>query len=205
MDETESLNRAIQEEVALFPYDAAWPTLFKQERDRLLDLFPDEFLAIEHIGSTAVPGLSAKPIIDILAGVESMHRADDLLEPLCRAKYATSMEYSASLVGRRWLMRWAEGRRTPHLDLMVYDGKSGIGDWLFAIDCALILNWRSGMRKRSACGRRSSRQTEKPIRRRKGISLNRRSRMLLNHSSQCRVCFADLSTVTLSASNEMGG
>lgn len=123
MDETESLNRAIHEEVALFPYDAAWPTLFKQERDRLLDLFPDEFLAIEHIGSTAVPGLSAKPIIDILAGVESMPRADDLLEPLCRAKYATSMEYNASLVGRRWLMRWAEGRRTHHLHLMVYDGE----------------------------------------------------------------------------------
>ncbi len=123
MDETESLNRAIHEEVALFPYDMAWPVLFKNERDRLLDLFPDEFLAIEHIGSTAVPGLSAKPIIDILAGVDSISRADDLLEPLCRAKYATSMEYNASLVGRRWLMRWAEGRRTHHVHLMVYGGE----------------------------------------------------------------------------------
>ncbi|MGY0552499.1 GrpB family protein [Vreelandella sp. 2A-K22] len=123
MDETESLNRAIHEEVALFPYDMAWPALFEKERDRLLDLFPDEFLAIEHIGSTAVHGLSAKPIIDILAGVESMHQADDLLEPLCRAKYATSLAYNASLVGRRWLMRWAEGRRTHHLHLMVYGGE----------------------------------------------------------------------------------
>ncbi|BBI50470.1 hypothetical protein HORIV_28910 [Vreelandella olivaria] len=120
MDETESLNRAIHEEVALFPYDLAWPTLFEKERDRLLALFPDQFLAIEHIGSTAVPDLSAKPIIDILAGVDSMSRADELLEPLCRAKYATSMEYNASLVGRRWLMRWADGRRTHHLHLMVY-------------------------------------------------------------------------------------
>lgn len=120
MDEAESLNRAINEEVALFPYDTAWPTLFEEERDRLLALFPDEFLAIEHIGSTAVPGLSAKPIIDILAGVDSISRADELLEPLCRAKYATSMEYNASLVGRRWLMRWAEGCRTHHLHLMVY-------------------------------------------------------------------------------------
>ena len=116
MDETESLNRAIQEEVALFPYDAAWPTLFKQERDRLLDLFPDEFLAIE--------------LIDILAGVDSISRADDLLEPLCRAKYATSLAYNASLVGRRWLMRWAEGRRTHHLHLMVY----GSEEWHRRLD-----------------------------------------------------------------------
>ncbi|WP_035578762.1 MULTISPECIES: GrpB family protein [unclassified Halomonas] len=120
MDETESLNRAIHEEVALFAYDTTWPALFEKERDRLLGLFPDEFLAVEHIGSTAVHGLSAKPIIDILAGVDSISRADELLEPLCRAQYATSMEYNASLVGRRWLMRWADGRRTHHLHLMVH-------------------------------------------------------------------------------------
>ncbi|MBT2773616.1 GrpB family protein [Halomonas sp. ISL-60] len=120
MDETESLHRAIDEEVALFPYDTAWPALFEQERDRLFDVFPSAFLAIEHIGSTSVPGLSAKPIIDILAGVNSIAQADGLLEPLCSAKYATSMEYNASLVGRRWLMRFADGRRTHHLHLMVY-------------------------------------------------------------------------------------
>lgn len=120
MDEAESLNRAINEEVTLFPYDTAWPAQFEKERDRLIELFPTTFLAIEHIGSTAVPGLSAKPIIDILAGVDSMSQADGLMEPLCRSKYATSMEYNASLVGRRWLMRWAEGRRTHHLHLMVY-------------------------------------------------------------------------------------
>lgn len=120
MDEEESLNRAIQEPVTIFPYDENWPTIFEEERDRLLRLFPDYFLAIEHFGSTAVPGLSAKPIIDILAGVDSISRADELMEPLCHAKYTTSMEFNASLVGRRWLMRWAEGRRTHHLHLMVY-------------------------------------------------------------------------------------
>lgn len=56
-----------------------------------------------------------------MAGVEAMPRADALMEPLCQAKYTTSMEYNASLVGRRWLMRWANGRRTHHLHLMVYE------------------------------------------------------------------------------------
>lgn len=120
MDEAESLTRAIHEEVALFPYDPSWPSMFEDERDRLLRLFPGELLAIEHFGSTAVPGLSAKPIIDILAGVDSISRADELMEPLCQARYTTSMEFNASLVDRRWLMRWAEGRRTHHLRLMVF-------------------------------------------------------------------------------------
>lgn len=120
MNEAESLNRAIHEEVALFPYNPNWPSMFEDERDRLLRLFPREFLAIEHFGSTAVPGLSAKPIIDILAGVDSMSHADALMEPLCHSEYTTSMEFNASLVDRRWLMRWAEGRRTHHLHIMVF-------------------------------------------------------------------------------------
>ena len=123
MNEEESLNRAINEQVAIFPYDKAWPLLFEQERDRLLRLFPGDFLAIEHIGSTAVPGLSAKPIIDILAGVDAIPRADALMKPLCQAKYTTSMEFNDSLAGRRWLMRWADGRRTHHLHLVVYGSK----------------------------------------------------------------------------------
>lgn len=120
MDEAESLERAIHEEVTIVSYDAVWQLMFEKERDRLIHLFPGTFLAVEHVGSTAVPGLSAKPIIDILAGVDSMSRADELMKPLCHANYATSMEFNASLVGRRWLMRWAEGRRTHHLHLMVH-------------------------------------------------------------------------------------
>lgn len=122
MDEQQSLHNAIYEDVALAPYDACWPPQFCAERDRLFDLFPGEFVAIEHFGSTAVPGLSAKPIIDILAGVESMSHADTLIEPLCRAKYTTSAEFNATLQERRWLMRWANGHRTHHLHIVVHDG-----------------------------------------------------------------------------------
>lgn len=151
MDELESLNRAIHEQVALFPYDIAWPTLFEQERERLQQLLPDEFLAIEHIGSTAVPGLSAKPIIDILAGVDSIARADQLMEPLCQANYATSMEYNASLVGRRWLMRFANGRRTHHLHLMVY----GSDEW------GLRLAFRNRLRQSVELARQYGKRKER--------------------------------------------
>lgn len=56
--------------VRVVPYDSAWPRLFVLEAERLRSLFAGKNLpiVIEHTGSTAVPGLAAKPILDILAG-----------------------------------------------------------------------------------------------------------------------------------------
>jgi GrpB-like predicted nucleotidyltransferase (UPF0157 family) len=115
----ESLQQAIDEHVSLRAYDPAWPALFDAERLRLLALFPGWLLDVRHIGSTAVPGMDAKPIIDILAGVASMAVADSLIDPLTREGYSTSAEFNATLPDRRWLMRHAQGRRTHHLHLVV--------------------------------------------------------------------------------------
>lgn len=126
MPADDSLTRAITEEVCLVAHDSRWAERFIEERDRLLDLLPGRFVAIEHIGSTAVPGLSAKPIIDIIAGVSSLSEADALLEPLCARGYETSAEFNATLSDRRWLMRQALGRRTHHLHLVVFGGEAWI-------------------------------------------------------------------------------
>lgn len=120
MTEDPSLLAAIHEQVELQPHDPSWPSRFAAERDRLLALLPGVFVDIQHIGSTAVPGLAAKPVIDILAGVESMAVAEALAEPLCRNGYTTSAEFNRSLADRRWFMRWAEGRRTHHLHVVVH-------------------------------------------------------------------------------------
>lgn len=53
----------------LVDYDPEWPSLFDEERDRLQNVLLDIPRGIEHYGSTAVPGLRAKPIIDILVGI----------------------------------------------------------------------------------------------------------------------------------------
>ncbi len=52
--------------ITLVDYDPAWPALFAREATRIYDALGDRALQIEHIGSTSVPGLIAKPIIDIL-------------------------------------------------------------------------------------------------------------------------------------------
>lgn len=122
MQNADSLAQAIVEEVRISAHDSRWAAQFVGERDRLLDILPGRFAAIEHIGSTSVPRLSAKPIIDILAGVSALSEADALLEPLCRHGYETSGEFNATLPDRRWLMRHAFGRRTHHLHLVVFGG-----------------------------------------------------------------------------------
>ena len=127
----DSLARAIAEEIHMVAHDSRWAAQFVAERDRLMELLPGRFAAIEHIGSTAVPGLAAKPIIDILAGVGTMNDADALLELLCAHGYETSAEFNATLTDSRWLMRQALGRRTHHLHLVVFGGEQWVRRLLF--------------------------------------------------------------------------
>jgi len=64
--------------IRLEPHDPAWAARFEAERDRLRALAPDGLLGVCHIGSTAVPDLAAKPVLDVLAVYEdeaSMRRA----------------------------------------------------------------------------------------------------------------------------------
>ncbi len=122
LDEAASLDAAINESVALHASDPAWTGVFEQERARLHALEPDTFVQIEHFGSTAVPGLLAKPVIDILAGVRTLAGVDDLVDRLCDNGYTTSREFNATLADRRWLMRWKNGHRTHHLHVVVHSG-----------------------------------------------------------------------------------
>ena len=61
----------LDEAVHLSAHDSAWRTLFELEAQRIAAVMPG--VVIEHIGSTAVPGLWAKPVIDIMLGLQSSH------------------------------------------------------------------------------------------------------------------------------------
>lgn len=71
----------------LVPYDPDWPRLFKEERARLRSALPAEAVDIQHIGSTAVPRLRAKPIIDIAIGAQSYTMADQWQEAMASLGY----------------------------------------------------------------------------------------------------------------------
>jgi GrpB-like predicted nucleotidyltransferase (UPF0157 family) len=70
------------EPVYLVSYDPRWPSLFTLERSRVEAVLGSRAQAIEHVGSTAVPGLDAKPVIDLMVGVRDIRRADHCIRPL---------------------------------------------------------------------------------------------------------------------------
>ena len=81
----EPIDRLARETVAIAPYDSRWPQLFEEERSRLVALFPSLVRRIEHFGSTAVPGLSAKPIVDMMVEVTSLDETKSRIVPVLEA------------------------------------------------------------------------------------------------------------------------
>lgn len=73
--------------IVLVDYDPAWPELFEREEARIRSALGDSALRVEHTGSTSVPGLSAKPVIDIVLVVSSSADEDAYVPPLEAAGY----------------------------------------------------------------------------------------------------------------------
>lgn len=64
------------------PYNPDWVDLYKTEAEKLREVFGNDILGIEHIGSTSVPGLPAKPIIDIMVLIDSYENAEKYIPKL---------------------------------------------------------------------------------------------------------------------------
>ncbi|BAQ34184.1 GrpB family protein [Dehalococcoides sp. THU3] len=84
-------------------YNPRWITQYEAEAERLRKLLSDNLLEIHHIGSTAIPGLSAKPIIDIMPVVRDILAVDLLQKTFEQAGYLYFGEYG--IPGRRFLVR----------------------------------------------------------------------------------------------------
>ena len=102
--------------VVVEPYDPEWPRRFEAERLLLEDvLAPWLEGGIHHIGSTAVPGLAAKPIVDMMAGVRDFEEARDACEPLARHGYAHEPHRPG--IAHHFAKRAPDGRTTHGLHL----------------------------------------------------------------------------------------
>jgi GrpB-like predicted nucleotidyltransferase (UPF0157 family) len=78
------------DEVVIVEYDPEWPILFDRESELIRSVLDKSLITrIEHFGSTAIPGLAAKPIVDILVGVSSLTTARQVtIAPLEKLGYA---------------------------------------------------------------------------------------------------------------------
>lgn len=120
------------EPIKIAPYDPAWPSRFTTERQALSEAIgPWITGGIHHIGSTAVPGLPAKPIIDVLAGVEGLQASRPSFEPLAALDYLYA-PYRADEM--HWFCKPDPSRRTHHLHLVPTDS-SRFRDELAFRDC----------------------------------------------------------------------
>jgi GrpB-like predicted nucleotidyltransferase (UPF0157 family) len=79
--------------ILILEYDPAWPSLFEAERETLQAAIGEWAVAIEHVGSTSVPGLAAKPIIDIGIALRSFEDALHCITPLFEMGYQCLGEY----------------------------------------------------------------------------------------------------------------
>jgi GrpB-like predicted nucleotidyltransferase (UPF0157 family) len=96
--------------IQLFPHDPAWARRYARERDRICCALGDRARRIEHIGSTAVPGLSAKPIVDVMVTVTDAEDDAAWLPALEAAGYALAVREP----GHR-MLRPADGAVNVHV------------------------------------------------------------------------------------------
>ena len=114
----------VAKRVVIVAYDPRWPELYEQEKAAILGAIGPRLVAIEHVGSTAVPGLGAKPIIDVMAGLPSLADAEGCIAPLEALGYHFVPEVMRDLPDDRYFERWTEGyergTEVAHLHLTEY-------------------------------------------------------------------------------------
>ena len=102
--------------IEVVDYNPMWPEIFAKEHDVLRITLDSVAVAIHHIGSTSVPGLAAKPIIDILVEVTSLDAIDALNQGMEDLGYKPKGEFG--IVGRRFFQK-GDDMRTHHIHAFI--------------------------------------------------------------------------------------
>lgn len=112
------LAHELDEKVTLENYNPAWAAWYDQEAERILAVFPHEkMVAIEHFGSTAVPGMLAKPVVDILIGLEQLDLSEQEQHILAQLGYAY---YGATVPGLARLYARKRADKNFNLSFVVF-------------------------------------------------------------------------------------
>jgi GrpB-like predicted nucleotidyltransferase (UPF0157 family) len=98
-------------------YDPQWPVLFEQEKEKLIAVLGSSLRMIEHIGSTSVPGLAAKPVIDLAVGIRSLAEAPALMPSIERLGYIYEPALEQLVPERRFFWKGTRIVHTCHLHL----------------------------------------------------------------------------------------
>lgn len=117
MDDVELIGGPVKRTITIEPSSPTWPDVFEVHRHRITDALGAAACRVDHIGSTAVPGLAAKPVIDIQVSVPDVGDETRYLPPLVAAGYLLRVRET----GHRMF-------RTPELDVHIHVCAAG-SDW----------------------------------------------------------------------------
>lgn len=101
--------------VEIVPYNPDWPKMYENTIEQFFNTFCDKIAKIEHIGSTSVPGLAAKPVIDILLGVTKLSHAEDIIPKMELLGYEYVFKYEDVMPERRYFVKQLDGKSTHHI------------------------------------------------------------------------------------------
>lgn len=103
--------------ITVMEYSSIWPQMFEEEKNQLELILPDSSV-VEHIGSTAVPGLVAKPVIDIMIGLKDFSVADSLVSSVEALTYEYVSHWESEMPYRRFFRKEKAGVRTHHIHMV---------------------------------------------------------------------------------------
>lgn len=134
--------RVDDEPIVICEYDAEWPRRYAIAATEVRATLAPWIVQIEHIGSTAVPGLPAKPVIDIMIGVRSLAASAEIVPAVETFGYEYVPDFEEVFPFRRYFRRWdGDGRcRTHQIHLVERDNLEwwsrhiNFRDWLRAHD-----------------------------------------------------------------------
>ena len=156
--------------VVVSPYSHEWPKAFCAIRGELLHVLSPCTMEIEHVGSTSVPGLAAKPVLDILVGARSLTAIESKVPDLVSAGYEYVARYERELPNRRYFVK-----STGPLRVHVHAVELGSAFWIEHLVFRNLLrsdSVRFGRRTRnsSLVWRRNIHRTRAPIKRQRSLS-----------------------------------
>lgn len=109
--------------VVVTEYNDKWDQMFKEEAQKIKEIFADELIDNYHIGSTSVPGLKAKPIIDMMPVVKDIEKIDSFNEQMEGLGYECMGELG--MTGRRYFRKGGDNR-THQVHVFQSDNKQDI-------------------------------------------------------------------------------
>ena len=117
--------------ITVLNYDPEWPLKYERERAAIAEILDGNGISIYHIGSTSVPGLAAKPIIDMMAVVRSLEKVDDARGKFSELGYECLGEFG--IAGRRYFRKGGD-ERTHQIHIFQADDWNNIGRHLAFCD-----------------------------------------------------------------------